>query len=195
MEAENWRRDFWGCACKLTINLPAGGLAQYNWEVMANTWADVAEGSVTYSSPTSAAALSVLGSPFWIGATKTELIDATITINVDAQPRGATEGSEGQNGWISNYSGSTIQGRIYHNDTTLGNFQSSNTYDVAFQLGDVSSDATKGNCVYIRIPALAVETANIETYNGVDIINFTGRATRPSAGNGSLRFHLFASAT
>jgi len=195
MEGESWARDFLGCAVKLTLNCPAGGLAQWQWEVMANDWEDIADGSLTYSSPTSAAALSVLGSPFYIGATKTELIECSLDFGFEPQPRLATEGANGQNGWIYNYTGAKFNFKVYHNDTTMNTLQSASTVDLAFQLGDMSSSSTPGNCLYTRIPAFACDgNPQIETFNGVDAISVSGIATRPSSGTGSLRMHLFASA-
>lgn len=194
LEGENWRRDFLGCAVKCSLVCPAGGLAQWQWEVLSNDWEDTAEQNPTYSSPTSAAALSVLGSPFYWGAAKTELIECSLDLGLEPQPRTATEGANGANGYIYTYSGAKFSGKIYHADATLANMQSASTYDVAFQLGDTSASATPGNCLYVRIPALAVTEASIETYNGVDVIAFTGEAKRPSSGNGSVRIHLFASA-
>jgi len=193
-EGEDWRRDLLGCGVKASLVCPAGGLAQWQWEILANDWEDEAEENPTYSAPTSVGALSVLGSPFYIGATKTELIECTIDFGMDPQPRTATDGANGQNGWIYNYGGAKANFKIYWNDTTMGTFQGDNVVDIAFQLGDTSASATPGNCLYTRIPALSVTEAKMVKHNGIDAIAFSGIATRPSSGTGSVRIHLFASA-
>lgn len=194
-EGENWRRDFLGCALKLSLVCPAGGPALWQWQVMCDDWDDVAEANPTYSSPTSAAALHVLGSPFWWGSTKTELIECQIDFGFEPEPRAATEGVNGAVGWIYRYTGARFSGKMYHVDATMAGMQSSSTYDIAFQLGDMTASTTPGNCLYTRIPAFSPDgDPKFEKHAGIDVISFSGLATRPSAGNGSLRMHLFASA-
>lgn len=188
-EGENWRRDLLGCATTLKLNLSPASLATFEWGVVANNWTDTAEENPTYSAPSSACGLAVLGSPFYIGATKTEFIEGSIDFGLAPQKRTATEGAQGANGFIYTYAGATFSGKIYHNDTTLATMQSATTIDIAFQLG-----TSPANAWYFRIPALDVKDAKIVEYNGVDVIEFSGVATRPSAGKGSVRVHCFGKA-
>jgi len=109
-------------------------------------------------------------------------------------PAAAHRHRRGNNGFIYNYTGAKFSGKIYWNDTTMGTFQGDNVVDIAFQLGDTSASATPGNCLYTRIPALSVTEAKMVKHNGIDAMAFSGIATRPSSGTGSVRLHLFASA-
>lgn len=188
-EGANWRRDLLGCSVGLSANFPTSALATFEWALQANDWNDEAEENPTYSAATSASGLVVLGSPFYIGATKTELIEGSLDFGISPQRRVATEGNQGGNGFIYTYGGAQFSGRIYHDDTTLATMQSATTIDIAFQLG-----TSPANAWYFRIPALDVKDAKIVEYNGIDAIEFSGTATRPIAGKGSVRVHCFGKA-
>lgn len=196
LEGENWMREHKGCGVACTLSAPPGGLAAFNWTLTADDWADSAEEAPSYSAVTTEPGLTVMSSPFYIGETETCLIAFELDFGVSYQARTCTGGTNGQDGWIRmlDSPGALLTGTIYHSDATLATMQGDNVLDVAFQLGSTTSSATPGSCLYVRIPALSITDASITSHNGVDAIQFTGRATRPSSGLGSVRLHLFGKA-
>jgi len=193
VEGPDWRRDLFGCAVTAKLVCPAGELAKWQVNLAANSWQDVADAGQTYVATVSGRGLVVTGSPFYIGATKTELIECELDLGYTVQPKRATSGVNGHEGWIYLYEGAKFKGRIFHNDTTMATFNSASTVDVAFQLGDQRSTSTPGSALYVVIPALCVTSSKITTFNGVDAMDFEGFASRPTTaqGAGSLRVHLF----
>jgi len=193
-EGENWRRDFDGCAVLLKINAPPAGLATIDFTVQANDWTDTAEENPTYATPGGAAELVVMGSPFYIGSTKTQLISFSLDAGLTVAPRTATQGVNGQYGWLYSNTGAKVSGMIYHTDATLASMQAVGTLDLSMQLGDDASAKAFESGAYIRMPAVAVEDAKIVSHNGVDAIEWSGTCTRPASGKGSVRLHIFGKA-
>ena len=192
-EGEDWRRLMKGGAVSMTLGGDAGGLLKASVSVQFDDWSAETEAGPTYAATTTEPGLLVAGAPFWIGATKYEVANFSLDCGVSYQPRVASEGTNGQNGWLAQYAGATMTVQLYHEnltDAVLQAMQTAVTYDIGVQFGSPTSTATPGSCLYIRMPAASAVDPQIGTFNGVDVVNVTFKACRPTAG-ASLRFHLF----
>jgi hypothetical protein len=198
VEGENWKRDMIGCATTFKMNFPSGGLATIDWVLSANDWADISDTpDSTYIAPTTQTPLICQDMRFWLGNALSglgalELIEGSLDSGLSVAPRTAMNGANGQNGWITTYNGATFSGKVYHEDFLLDTMQGGATFDMALEICRRGLLETQGNALYIRIPALSITEAKIESYNGVDVIAFTGTATRPAAGPGSVRIHMWS---
>jgi len=195
IEGTAFRDILLGCGANFTINMdPTTPLAQIEWALMANDIDyDDSLATPTYSAPTSAGGIPVKNCPFWWGSTKTTLRSLSIASGLDLKPKKSTEGAQGNAGWLYEYSGAKISGELYYDHTIFKNAQGStaDTVDVAVQIGPTSASDTDGNCLYVRIPNMQLMGMVKASADGVDVMQFEGVARRPSAGNGSIRFHLF----
>jgi len=196
LEGDSWRRDAFGCGLVLKIAIADKGLALGSWDVMANDWSDVAEANPTYAAQYDTGAIQLCwpGSIFWYGDAKTELISGNLEIGLVPVPRVATEGVNGQNGCIYTYAGAKFSGKMYAvagSEALVTGLQGLNSYDLAMQIGNPLATTTNGNAIYWRIPAFEDNgEAHYEQMSGVETVVFSGRALRPAAGTGSLRFHV-----
>ena len=191
LEGEDWRDALIGCGVTGSLTIPeGGGRVSCSWALDANDVDDTtAEEDPTYSAATSATGIAARDCFFYIDDTSTDLIDASIQFGAAHAPKGSINGAQGANGKVYTYNGSQISLRLYYTDALWTLFSATATIDIAFQLG-----TTPGNCWYIRVPAFQSTSIQKEKYNGVDIINITGKDCRQSGRNGSLRMHCFASA-
>jgi hypothetical protein len=192
-EGEDWRRLCKDGAVSMTLGGDPGGLLRASCSVQLGDWSRETEAEPTYAATTTEPGLLVAGAPFWIGGTQYELISFSLDCGVSYSPRAAGSGTNGQVGWLASYAGATLTAQLYHEnltDAVVATMQTATTYDVAMQFGDPASAATPGSCLYVRLPAAAPMSVKIGTYNGVDVVNVTFKACRPTTGS-SLRFHLF----
>jgi hypothetical protein len=195
IEKDSWRRDFFGCALTLKIDISDKGLALASWEVMSNDWSDVAEVNPTYAAQYDAGAIPLCwpGSTFFLDYTKVELREGHLEIGLVPVPRVATEGANGHNGYIYTYKNATFSGKLYAvqgSEALVNGFQGANTYDLQMQIGNPATSTTNGNAILWHIPAFEATECAYETADGVELVSISGRATRPAAGTGSLRFHV-----
>jgi hypothetical protein len=192
-EGEDWRRLCKDGAVSMTLGGDPGGLLRASVSVQLGDWSAEAKANPTYTATTSDPGLLVAGAPFYMAGTAYELISFSLDCGVSYSPRAASSGTNGLNGWLASYAGATLTCQVYHENLTeayLATLQNASTVDVNMQFGSPTSAATPGSCLYIRMPAGSVESAKLGTYNGVDVVNLTIKACRPTTGS-SLRFHLF----
>ena len=198
VEGDGFRRQLIDCLPKCKLVVPSAGPCRLETELVCGDWTDLADANPTYAANYDNLGTPLMGngSIFWLGATKTDLLECTIDFGLTPTPHTSVNGTNGMNGFHMIYEGATFTGKIYDDsDSTLAEMVSGTgitTYDIAIQIGGTGTSACS-NCVYIRIPVLDIVRANRENVGGVDVISFTGKARRVASGTGvsSLTMHVF----
>jgi hypothetical protein len=193
VEGDTWARELFGCALQLSLVIPSKGHCSLQWGLQANHWASAVVAETAFSAESAAEPIFSSNSPFWFDDVATELIDGQIDFGWLVEARDATAGTNGQNGWIyvPSPDGPRFSGRMYLSETDWAEMVTAGTtHDLTLQIG-----ASPGDAALIRVPAFETMKAPVSKYKGGDIVSFEGACTRPAAGQGSIHFHLFASAS
>ncbi len=184
--ATEWGRALFGCMSSATLNVPNGGLVTLSTDWQTTKFTSPAHSSLTFSAPTVGDEIVAIDSPFFIGSTQTDLIELSVDFGLELQKHQTYDGTNGFSGYKVIRKRPVITGKIYYNQTTMATLQGATAQDLAVQLGRSGAGA-----MYVRMPAASIESATRSDFNGQEAIDFVAVGTRPSAGNGALRIHLF----
>lgn len=198
VEGENHRRDYVACYSSLDLDFTEGQAVKASFSWMPTDWSDNAEANPSFSAPTAGSYIVNIGGLFYIGDSAFLLKDAKLSLGCEYVPRTTITGANGIHGHICVRKRPVLTGRMYlGTNASFGEIADSSgtpslnsmqaldvaagvaptTRDISLQVGSLGSQA-----MYVRIPA-AEFSARVVDDGGVEMIEFSARATRPSSGN------------
>jgi len=186
VEGSNWRRKLFGCMGNCTFEFPSGGIATASFNFTGTDWSDVAEANPTFSEQRAYNPVVCIDSPFHIGATRYDLLECSVDFGIQTQPKQSFDGANGFEGYAVTRKQPVITAKLYYSDTLMNTLQAGTAQDVLAQFG---RDA--GSAIAFRMPAGAPRNAKRSITNGLETIDVEFVGSRPSAGDGALRIHLF----
>ena len=174
-ETADMRLDYYGCAGNATLSIPTGSApcmwsTSWNFSDLIETTADE---DPTFSAQSAGVPVVAVDSQLFLGATLYDAWDLSVDLGAQVSPKPSISGANGVNGYKIDGFKPTISGKFFYSESLLVTLQ-----------GTTAQDA------YFRMPA-GDFTASRGVENGMEIINWSALGTRPSAGNGALRIHLF----
>lgn len=205
-EGSNWRRVYDGCMSGLDIDFAEGQPVKFNFSWLPTDWTDSAEANGAYSAATAGSYIVNLGGLFYIGDEAFLLKDAKLSLGYTIVPRVATSGTNGVYGYVVTRKAPVLTGKLYvGTNETFGELSDSgttpdlntfqgldqnpgeviSTKDISLQVGSggATTAATAGTrTMYVRIPA-AEFSGKFANDNGLEVFEFSARATRPASGN------------
>tara|TARA_Y100000361_G_C11159934_1_gene346602 strand:- start:2173 stop:3372 length:1200 start_codon:yes stop_codon:yes gene_type:complete len=188
VEGDSFTRKFFGGMTSMGFTFEAGGLCMANMDWSCTNWTDAGNGgTLTYAAQP--AGFPVVGKEilFCIGSTRYDLISATIDLGLESTPKTALDAPNALSGYKCIKFDPKITCQFYYNEALHAALQAANTsQDISLQAG-----VTAGSAALFRMPNADPREVKHSTTDGIETIDVTFHATIPSAGDGSLRIHLF----
>lgn len=209
-KGEHWERSYAGCMSSLDLDFSEGQVVKASMSWQPTDWTDTTVGTA-FSAPTAGSHIVNIGATFMIGDTAFLLKGAKLTLGYTISPRTTVVGPNGIQGYVVTREQPVLTGSLYvGSNSSFGEINDSSgtprinsltqttndsgtaitagtaaaTYDISLQVGTAGSQA-----MYLRMPA-AEFSGKVAQDNGVEVINFSAKATRPSSGS-ALRLFLY----
>ncbi len=204
-EGEWGRRTYGGCYSSLDMDFTEGQPIKMMMSWQPTDWTAPAKANPSFSQASAGSYIVNIGGYFWIGDSLFLLKGAKLTLGYTIVPRPTINGANGVQGYVITRKKPVLSGTLYVGSSasfgeladlsgtpTLQSLQgldvtagtSPTTRDIALQVGSAGTQA-----FYLRIPA-AEFSGQFAQENGVDVFNFSAKATRPSSGS-MLRMHVY----
>lgn len=188
IEGDTMRHQIIGAVVTaLGLNMPPNGeRVLCNWSLDANDWERAALASPALAAPTDGTVVTVANAPFWIGTAQYTARDLNLTVTRTANRKTTQFGENGFYGHAAVGSDVQLTGSIYLGTSDLeagatvrDSLNAAGTHDVLIQIG-----RTAGRILAVRIPACDF-TVEQDEADGLDILSFTGMATRETGVTGA----------
>lgn len=207
---ELWERTYVGCMSNLELDFTEGQIVKAMMSWIPTDWSDTTV-ATSFSAPTAGSHIVNIGGTFNIGDSVFLLKGAKLNLGMTIVPRTTVGGPNGVQGYMVTRVQPTLTGTFYvGSNSSFGEINDSTgtprlnsltqtandsgtaitagtaaaTYDIALQVGTAGTQA-----LYLRMPA-AEFSGRVQQDNGLDVFNFTAKATRPPSGS-PLRVFLF----
>ena len=205
-EGEWGRRTYGGCYSSLDMDFTEGQPIKLSMSWMPTDWTAPAKATPTFTQASAGSHVVNIGASFHIGDSPFLVKGAKLSLGYTMQPRATVNGANGVLGMVVTRKQPVLSGTLYVGSNaafgeladlsgtpTLQSLQgldvaaglTPTTRDISLQVGTAGTQA-----IYLRIPAAEFRGAFAQDGNGVDVFNFTARATRPAAGS-MLRLHVY----
>lgn len=190
-DGDSFERKFFGCMSNAKMTIDPGGLCLWNFEFQGTNWTDVT-GGLTYAAHNAGEPTLGLDVKFMIGDSLTspegrwDLIEGSVDFGMSMSPKASLDADNGLAGFKVLGFDPTITAKFYYNEDLFNGLQQATTRDISLQVGQQA-----GSCYLFRMPNADAREVKHTVTDGIETIDCVFHATRPTAGNGSLRVHMF----
>jgi hypothetical protein len=190
-EGDSFARKFFGCMSNAKLTIDAGGLCLWGFEFQGTNWTDVA-GGLTFAAQNAGEPTLGLDVKFMIGDSLTapngrwDLIEGSVDFGMTMSPKASLDADNGLAGFKVLGFDPTITAKFYFNEDLFNGLQEATTRDISLQIGQQA-----GSAYLFRMPNADAREVKHTVTDGIETIDCTFHATRPTAGSGSMRIHMF----
>ena len=186
-EGDSFTRKVYGAMSNLTMAFGNAEIGTAAFEFQGSDWTDAGNGG-TLSFSAQAAGGPIVGtdSEIHLGSDRFDLIETSIDFGLEMSPKVNLDSTNGLSGFKVIRQMPKITCKFYFNEALFATLQGETTQDLLLQLG-----STAGSCIALRMPAADARDVVHSVTDGIETIDCVFHGTRPAAGNGALRIHMF----